>query len=77
MGVDRTEQDKRSQKANKARDMGGDVPRVSQERKDDQRMVRGKRNNQYDLSQQTQTDTRSGARTKAGDISRKRQRGRN
>ena len=26
MGVDGTEQDKRSKKANKARDMGGDVP---------------------------------------------------
>ena len=37
MGVDGTEQDKRSKKANKARDMGGDVPRVSWERKDDQR----------------------------------------
>lgn len=60
MGVDGTEQDKRSKKAIKARDMGGDVPRVSQEWKDDQRVVRGKRNSQNDLSQQTQTDTRSG-----------------
>lgn len=41
MGVDGTEQDKRSKKANKARDMGGDVPRVSWERKDDQSVVRG------------------------------------
>ena len=61
MGVDGTEQDKRSQKANKARDMGGDAPRVSQERKDDQRVVRGERNSQNDLSQQTQPDTGSGA----------------
>ena len=41
MGVDGTEQDKRSKKANKARDMGGDVPRVSWERKDDQSVVLG------------------------------------
>lgn len=61
MGVDGTEQDKRSKKANKARDMGGDVPRVSWERKDDQRVVRGEWNSQDDLSQQTQTDTRSNA----------------
>lgn len=61
MGVDVTEQDKRSKKANKARDMGGDVPRVSWERKDDQRVVRGEWNSQDDLSQQTQTDTRSSA----------------
>ena len=61
MGVDGTEQDKRSKKANKARDMGGDVQRVSQERKGNQRVVRGKWNSQNDLSQQTQTDTRSGA----------------
>ena len=61
MGVDGTEQDKRSKKANKARDMGGDVPRVSWERKDDQRVVRGEWNSQDDLSQQTQTDTRSSA----------------
>lgn len=61
MGVDGTEQDKRSKKANKARDMGGNVPRVSWERKDDQRVVRGEWNGQDDLSQQTQTDTRSSA----------------
>ena len=61
MGVDGTEQDKRSKKANKARDMGGDVPRVSWERKDDQSVVRGEWNSQDDLSQQTQTDTRSSA----------------
>lgn len=61
MGVDGTEQDKRSKKANKARDMGGDVPRVSWEWKDDQSVVRGEWNSQDDLSQQTQTDTRSSA----------------
>lgn len=61
MGVDGTDQDKRSKKANKARDMGGDVPRVSWERKDDQSVVRGEWNSQDDLSQQTQTDTRSSA----------------
>ena len=61
MGVDGTEQDKRSKKANKARDMGGDVPRVSWERKDDQSVVRVEWNSQDDLSQQTQTDTRSSA----------------
>ena len=61
MGVDGTEQDKRSKKANKARDMGRDVPRVSWERKDDQSVVRGEWNSQDDLSQQTQTDTRSSA----------------
>lgn len=44
MGDDGTEQDKRNQKADKTRSMGGDVPGVSQERKDDQRVVRGKRN---------------------------------